>query len=87
MDRILHDKLGLDRAAVLGHLRIDLQKVAGYLFAWGGYVAVAGRQVAFEPLYIVFARALCHKGRKICEKMQKIFKKGIDFIENFAIIG
>ena len=25
--------------------------------------------------------------RKISEKMQNFFKKGIDFIENFAIIG
>ena len=55
---------------------------AGY-----GYMVDLPLQAGAKTLYIVFTEGLCHKGGKICEKMQKIFKKGIDFIENFAIIG
>jgi hypothetical protein len=39
------------------------------------------------PLYMVFSHAFDHKQRKYRKKTLIFLKKGIDFIENFAIIG
>ena len=80
-------KFALDRGGFEEYRQIRSRALGKDGHSSGGYLVDLTPQAATNPLYIVFKAALCHKGGKICEKMQKIFKKGIDFIENFAIIG
>ena len=87
MDSLSHDKLGLDSHDCLELSRRRSRKAGVNGYFAGRYVVGLSLQAGRNPLYIVFAAGLCHKNGKISKICVNFLKKGIDFIENFAIIG
>ena len=85
--RISLVKFTLDSPGSGVYWRSEFRKIGVHKPVGQGYMVDLPLLVKTKTQYIVFTEGLCHKDGKICEKMKKIFKKGIDFIENFAIIG